>query len=159
MGQIIIVLVYGIIMGFATKAIIENKGYNDNWFWWGFFFGIIALIVAAARPQCVSSIEMNRGLAEEQEKQNELKRKDGRMLQEDGWKCICGQLNASYVGTCSCGRTRADVEDLKKKKEQEQNQAGESERLKQLQQYKALLDCGALTEEEFTAKKKQLLNL
>ena len=81
------------------------------------------------------------------------------MLQEDGWKCICGQLNASYVGTCSCGRTRADVEDLKKKKEQEQNQAGESERLKQLQQYKALLDCGALTEEEFTAKKKQLLNL
>jgi len=102
---------------------------------------------------------MNRGLAEEQEKQNELKRKDGRMLQEDGWKCICGQLNASYVGTCSCGRTRADVEDIKKKKEQEQNQAGESERLKQLQQYKALLDCGALTEEEFTAKKKQLLNL
>ena len=102
---------------------------------------------------------MNRGLAEEQEKQNELKRKDGRMLQEDGWKCICGQLNASYVGTCSCGRTRADVEDLKKKKEQEQNQAGESERLKQLQQYKALLDCGALIEEEFTAKKKQLLNL
>ena len=59
MGQIIIVLVYGIIMGFATQAIIENKGYNDNWFWWGFFFGIIALIVAAARPQCVSSIEMN----------------------------------------------------------------------------------------------------
>ena len=50
-------------------------------------------------------------------------------------------------------------EDIKKKKEQEQNQAGESERLKQLQQYKALLDCGALTEEEFTAKKKQLLNL
>mgnify|MGYP001713560326 CR=1 FL=1 len=48
---------------------------------------------------------------------------------------------------------------IKKKKEQEQNQAGESERLKQLQQYKALLDCGALTEEEFTAKKKQLLNL
>lgn len=159
MGQIIIVLVYGIIMGFATQAIIENKGYNDNWFWWGFFFGIIALIVAAARPQCASSIEMNRGLAEEQEKQNELKRKDGRMLQEDGWKCICGQLNASYVGTCSCGRTRADVEDFKKKKEQEQNQEGESERLKQLQQYKALLDCGALTEEEFTAKKKQLLNL
>lgn len=105
MGQIIIVLVYGIIMGFATQAIIENKGYNDNWFWWGFFFGIIALIVAAARPQCVSSIEMNRGLAEEQEKQNELKRKDGRMLQEDGWKCICGQLNASYVGTCSCGHS------------------------------------------------------
>ena len=64
---------------------------------------------------------MNRGLAEEQEKQNELKRKDGRMLQEDGWKCICGQLNASYVGTCSCGRTRADVEDIKKKK----NRAGE----------------------------------
>lgn len=75
MGQIIIVLVYGIIMGFATQAIIENKGYNDNWFWWGFFFGIIALIVAAARPQCVSSIEMNRGLAETGETERTKKKR------------------------------------------------------------------------------------
>lgn len=159
MGQIIVVLIYAVIMGFATQAVIENKGYKDNWFWWGFFFGLIALIVAVARPQCVSSTGINMILTEEQEKKNELKRKDERMLQEDGWKCICGRLNASYIGTCSCGRTRSDIKAFEKKKEREQNQTGETERLKQLQQYKALLDCGALTEEEFAAKKKQLLNL
>ena len=159
MVQIIGILIYALVMGFATQIVIENKGYKDNWFWWGFFFGLIALIVAVARPQCISSMEMNDVLVGDQEKKNELKRKDERMLQEDGWMCICGKLNASYVGTCSCGRTRSDVEAYRKKIEKEQNQGEESERLKQLQQYKALLDCGALTEEEFSAKKRQLLNL
>ena len=159
MMQVIVILIYGVVMGFATQIVIENKGYHDNWFWWGFFFGIIALIVAAARPQCGALGETNPVLTEEQEKKNELRRKDERILQEDGWKCICGKINASYVGTCSCGRTRRDIEALESKSEKEKNQVGEAERLSQLQQYKELLDCGALTEEEFAAKKKQLLNL
>lgn len=29
--------------------ILKNKGYNDNWFWWGFFFGFIAALVAATK--------------------------------------------------------------------------------------------------------------
>ena len=37
--------------GFATKKVIENKGYRENWFWWGFFFGLIALIVALTKPE------------------------------------------------------------------------------------------------------------
>lgn len=39
-----------LLFGFATKKIIENKGYSENWFWWGFFFGMIALIVALTKP-------------------------------------------------------------------------------------------------------------
>ena len=159
MMQIVVVLIYGVIMGFATQIIIENKGYRDNWFWWGFFFGIIALIVAVARPQCSSIMVGNTVLSEEQAKKEELERKDERMLREDGWKCTCGKLNASYVGTCSCGRTHSEVEAFKQKQVEKKNQDGEAERLKQLQEYKKLLDCGALTEEEFTAKKKQLLDL
>ncbi|MBQ7146890.1 MAG: SHOCT domain-containing protein [Lachnospiraceae bacterium] len=40
-----------VAFGFATKKVIENKGYRENWFWWGFFFGLIALIVAFSKPE------------------------------------------------------------------------------------------------------------
>lgn len=51
MGAIIGFIIWGVIWGYATKAVINNKGYDDNWFWWGFFFGFIALIVAVAKPE------------------------------------------------------------------------------------------------------------
>lgn len=38
-------------------------------------------------------------------------------------------------------------------------QSTEYDNLVQLKQYKELLDCGAITEEEFNQKKKQLLNI
>ena len=28
------------------------------------------------------------------------------VLSEGGWKCTCGRENASYVGTCGCGRKK-----------------------------------------------------
>lgn len=51
MGAIIGFIIWGVVWGYATKAVINNKGYDDNWFWWGFFFGFIALIVAATKPE------------------------------------------------------------------------------------------------------------
>ena len=48
---IIIWLISSIIWGFAAQSIVENKGYYENWFWWGFFFGIIAVLVALSKPQ------------------------------------------------------------------------------------------------------------
>ena len=44
-------IIWGAVWGFATDAVIKNKGYDENWFWWGFFFGFIALIVAVAKPE------------------------------------------------------------------------------------------------------------
>lgn len=46
-------IIAGSIFGFATNAIIRNKGYQENWFWWGFFFGIIAMLVALSKPEKV----------------------------------------------------------------------------------------------------------
>ena len=51
MGAIIGFIIWGVVWGFATDAVIKNKGYDDNWFWWGFFFGFIATIVAATKPE------------------------------------------------------------------------------------------------------------
>ena len=51
MGALIGFIIWGVVWGYATKAVINNKGYDDNWFWWGFFFGFIALIVALTKPE------------------------------------------------------------------------------------------------------------
>ena len=42
-------IVRGIIWGIVVEKIIENKGYKENWFWWGFLFGILALLVALSK--------------------------------------------------------------------------------------------------------------
>ncbi|MBR6229693.1 MAG: SHOCT domain-containing protein [Eubacterium sp.] len=48
---IIVYIIQGIIFGIATSRIINNKGYDENWFAWGFFFGIIAMLVAIGKPE------------------------------------------------------------------------------------------------------------
>ncbi len=49
-GILIAYVILGVIWGFAVNAVVQNKGYDENWFWWGFFFGFIALIVALTKP-------------------------------------------------------------------------------------------------------------
>lgn len=48
------VFVYGIIFGVVTNMVIKNKGYKENWFWWGCLFGVFALIVACTKPPKVA---------------------------------------------------------------------------------------------------------
>lgn len=42
-------LVNGIIFGLITKYVAESKGYEGG-FWWGFFLGLIGLLVVGFRP-------------------------------------------------------------------------------------------------------------
>lgn len=37
--------------GFGTYYIFKNKGYKQNWFWFGFFFGLVGLIISACIPK------------------------------------------------------------------------------------------------------------
>ncbi len=50
MEAVIIYLAFGVVWGLVVNKIIQNKGYSENWFWWGFFFGIFALIAALIKP-------------------------------------------------------------------------------------------------------------
>ena len=43
-------LIIGLIWGIVVQKVVENRGYNENWFIWGFFFHIFALIVALTKP-------------------------------------------------------------------------------------------------------------
>ena len=43
--EFIIIIIWGIVWGFVAKAIGDSKGING--FWWGFFLGLIGVIVVA----------------------------------------------------------------------------------------------------------------
>ncbi len=180
-GYIIGLIIYGLIFGFATKAVIENKGYDDNWFWWGFFFGFIALIVACAKPQntrysgastytdySTRSPAYGTPMAAATRESEEKK-----VLASGGWKCICGRVNAAYVSTCYCGRNKSDVIAAQCRKEAEAAKQNEQTKLADAQadhadelskaaaikEYKKLMDDGIISQDEFDRKKKQLLGL
>ena len=105
MGYLIGFIIWGIIWGFATKAVIENKNYSENWFWWGFFFGIIAFIVALAKPEnrsydSYSPYSSNSSSSFDRDPYDFGKHtsnanaslfgdKSQEMLRQSGWKCDC----------------------------------------------------------------------
>lgn len=91
--------IWGCVWGIVTNKVIENKGYNENWFWWGFFFGFLALIVAATKPEC------HRDYSTEPSWMKTAS-PDRSILSQGGWICSCGRTNPSYTGTCACGATK-----------------------------------------------------
>lgn len=149
------------VFGFATKKVIENKGYSENWFWWGFFFWLIALIVALAKPEAHSgrtSYDINSPLSRAAEEQRR-KQEESNRLRIGGWRCNrCGTVNDKYTGTCSCGMIRAENDDWAANQKKEAEQKTELENAQKLKAYKDLLDSGVITQDEFDKKKSELLD-
>lgn len=197
MIYIFFLIVWGVIWGCATNAVIRNKGYDENWFVWGFFFGFIALIVACTKPEKKKEPVVYNPMYAKAAMEGQKKR----ILENGGWTCICGEVNPQIVTTCKCGRTKAtsDIEKQKERMEKiskeidqriamnaQQKDNGisavkqtdtesdsvhsaekemeskaeietEDKLIKVLKDYKELLDSGIITQAEFEAKKKQLL--
>ena len=64
-GYFIGAIIWGIIWGFAAKAVVTNKGYEEEgkkYFWLGFFFSFIPLIVAATKQNRNSTTTINRSV-------------------------------------------------------------------------------------------------
>lgn len=142
---IILFLIQGAIFGFAADQIVQNKGYDENWFWWGFFFGFIALLVALSKP------DINDWTVTDKETGSE------RILSDGGWKCNkCGAVNAAYCGTCGCGATKDGNEQSMK---QASKHMIEDSAINAMKKYKELLDADIITKEEFDEKKKELLGI
>lgn len=165
LAAIIVMIIQGLIFGFATQAIIDNKGYYENWFWWGFFFGIIALLVALGKPVSRAYEAANNdyleGVSGKFSRDGE-RNHTTRVLEGGGWKChFCNRTNPSYTGTCACGRTKMDSEKFEMQRIQQLNEteqkAPKEDALDKIKKLKELLDMGALTQEEFDLKKKELL--
>ncbi|NLT09859.1 MAG: SHOCT domain-containing protein [Ruminococcus sp.] len=86
-----------------------------------------------------------------------LNQKENEKPREENWKClVCGRENSKLHKTCVCGATKAG----KLPKEAERAAAPvQISAADEIAKFKQLLDSGAITEEEYEAKKKQLLKL
>jgi hypothetical protein len=68
---IIFALIVGIVFGFVCRAIVRNKGYDaadNHGFAWGFWLGIIGLIVCASKSECNYSYGYSKPLFPVEEK-------------------------------------------------------------------------------------------
>ena len=163
MGYFIGTILWGIVWGFATRAIILNKGYEyegTKWFWLGFFFAFIAVIVAATKPEYRYTDPKT--VYTPQYTQKTQQERDKEILAEGGWRCDCGRVNYKYVSSCWCGKSQREVL-AKRAKATEESKSSQQPIVKssaqEIKEYKELLDSGIITQEEFDAKKKQLLGL
>lgn len=99
--SIILGIVSSCVWGWAVNKVVELKGYSENWFWWGFFFGFLALVVALTKPQCTYyPWDTPQWMVPSA---NTITPYEENLLKKGGWKCTCGKVNPSYTGTCSCG--------------------------------------------------------
>lgn len=157
-------IIWGTIWGVVCNKVIKNKGYDENWFWWGFFFNIIAVIIAFSKPQ-VQNNSMNSqydtvlsSVAEE------IRVKE--YLKDGGWRCIkCNTVNPHYKDRCSCGQTKEKNSNNIITKQIPQtdseptlNLKSENEKIELIKKYKELLDMGGITEDEFNQKKEEILS-
>ena len=51
---IVAVIAWALIWGFATRTVIYNKGYSDNWFWWVLASGVHSHILSGVSNQLLS---------------------------------------------------------------------------------------------------------
>ena len=171
-GYLVVMAIVGIVVsciwGAVTYYVQDNKGYSENGFWWGFFLGWIGLVVVLCKPN-LNNIYTNYTYGTKAPTASSV-------VPVGGWKCKCGRGNASYVSTCICGVSKRSIifaEEEKKKevkaapkqeaiapaKTEESVLLTEERKISALKEYKELLDSGILSQEEFDAKKKQLLGL
>lgn len=159
-------LINGIIWGVICRAIVNSKGYSsdeNHGFAWGFFLGLIGLIVCLGKPNIMLlNMRQNNNVSSGLNyngRNNTLHRN----MNEDkaGWVCNCGARNYENENSCHrCGKSRMPVKnntvESAASSSSKTNDADTSARIKEL---KHLFDSGLITEEEFTAKKKQILGL
>lgn len=171
MIYVVIPIVSGLIWGFATAEVRDKKGYGRNWFWFGFFLGLVPFIIACAIPA-------KKPDAFESYTPGELKRLmdangagqagQSQFAQEDyvqstvaagGWQCSCGRANAAYASTCACGMNKRQLGTsdsgyaVKANQWAEQQQALDAE----LRKYAMMLDSQVISQAEYDAKVKELL--
>ena len=175
--SVIYLAVDALIFGFACSIVERNKGYEDSgaWFIWGTLFGFVALIVVCAKPvnqaekpksytgvprifycpNCNStynSARMSRlicpdcklplmetvFLSEKWQQFSEERKEELRQRMREGHGLL-GEAEIIPEETVDAAPAFSPADEIKK--------------------YKELLDMGAITQEEFDAKKRQLLNL
>ena len=161
-------LIDGLIFGIICRYIVKNKGYDDyeNYgFFWGFFLGFIGLIVCAVKPD-QNIYSNNRTSGQNSSGLNYDYNKSSAPKDSAGWVCNCGTRNYGYETNChNCGKPKfksAPVENTKPRIEIEKPRSVKSDEMSisdQIKEINKLKEEGFITEEEYEAKKKQILGI
>lgn len=144
-------LFYPIICGLLTRHINKGKGYGGG-FWWGFFLGVIGIVIVVIRRPKDDPIMDRREVEEENQ----------RFLNEhDGWECpCCTRLHGPLENECVCGFKLNEEVIIEEEKRTQDVYARKAENEADIiLKYKKMYDDGLITESEFEAKKKQILGL
>ena len=178
---IILAIAWSVAWGAVSANIVYKKGYESSTVALYFFFGLCITFIAAIVAYFKEDIAArDREIYERAKREKEREKLMKEAMASSTWRCPCGALNKDYETSCHrCGKTFNTVKQEMKTAEQTQIAAtaqipapapsvGQSnvspvmsagDIQNDLKKYKEMLDDGLITEEEFTAKKKQLLGL
>lgn len=111
-----VVIIKSCVWGYLCCHIMDGKGYTDttSWFWLGFFFGIIPVVIALTKPD----VNVHTEITLVNHSSGGVFNPD-REAGDNEWKCsFCRRVNANYVGTCGCGKTKQESEKARQDKVQ-----------------------------------------
>lgn len=99
-GCFIFGMIGACIFGAITKRINENKGY-DGGFAWGFWLGVIGIIVVACRPEAQPIY------FRDSHSSPPPRAEIPGLAANGGWYCTnCGRQHPAYELSCVCGMTK-----------------------------------------------------
>ena len=98
--RILASVIHGLIFGFIAKYIAESRG-DDTGFAWGFWLGLIGVLVVGLRPSKVSTPAYSNAQA----------------VPKVEWECGCGAMNSDSLNYCfACRRNRGEYKPRSKVK-------------------------------------------
>lgn len=113
----IVSLIINILICTKFADIAEDKGYSHStYFWCCFFLGITGYIMVAALPDATLRNRIRtQNNAISQPANNGPSQAvappspNYKASAPGSWTCTCGRVNASYVSSCFCGKSKREV--------------------------------------------------
>ena len=112
---IIIALLINIVISIKFGDIATEKGYTGkNYFWACFFLGVAGYIMVAALPDLelhyrLSKLETEASSQPVKPQVHSNSTERSNPPPQGNWVCSCGRVNANYVTSCTCGKSKRDV--------------------------------------------------
>ena len=186
---LMITLIIPFLWGIVCDRTVNSKGYskeeNHGFLWgflssfigvllfyflgigiiWGSFIGLIGLIVCIAKPNVDIKTESTRYVSHQEKGLNYDYNRVPNNNISAGWVCNCGARNDNRYSNCyKCGKPKfkKTVEQVKMPEIAPINQpfiSKEPSISDQIKEINKLKEEGLITEEEYTAKKKQILGI
>ena len=110
-------LLINVVVCTKFADIAADKGYSHNsYFWCCFFLGITGYIMVAALPDATLRDKIRTQNHAVAQPANNAASQTVTPIQPNytshapgSWICTCGKVNASYITSCSCGKSKREV--------------------------------------------------